>query len=106
MWREQRDLSYRGSSGYDQLEEEGALYNKALFRGKKEDIGTLVGERSFGGMLSGQTFPLENNDIKVFLPIADFQTATGERIDKVGVTPDIEVPSEEALDYILEELIK
>ncbi|THD69278.1 hypothetical protein E7Z59_02815 [Robertkochia marina] len=73
---------------------------------KKEKIVTLVGERSFGGMLSGKTFPMENSDIKVFLPIADFQTATGERIDKVGVAPDIEVKATEALDYVMEELIK
>lgn len=73
---------------------------------KKEKIGTLVGERSFGGMLSGKTFSMEDSDIKVFLPIADFQTATGERIDKVGVAPDISVPADQALDYVLDELIK
>ncbi|MBL7471434.1 S41 family peptidase [Robertkochia sediminum] len=72
---------------------------------KKEKIGTLVGEKTFGGMLSGKTFPL-NEKIKVFLPIADFQTATGERIDKVGVSPDIRVLADDALDYVLENLIK
>lgn len=72
---------------------------------KKNGLATLVGERSGGAMLSAEYFTV-NDAYKVFIPTADYQTATGERIDKVGVTPDVEVPAEEALDHVLENLIK
>ena len=72
---------------------------------KKKGIATLVGETSGGAMLSAEYFPVDEQ-FKVFIPIADYQTASGERIDKVGVTPNVEVPAKEALDYVLEELIK
>jgi C-terminal processing protease CtpA/Prc len=38
----------------------------------------------------------------LMLPIADFYTYDGIRLDKVGVSPDIEVKSEEALNKALE----
>ena len=71
---------------------------------QKFDIGTLVGERSAGAMLSGQTFPL-NDDYDIFIPISDYQTAEGKAIDKVGIEPDVKVDSEDALTHVLEELI-
>jgi C-terminal processing protease CtpA/Prc len=40
------------------------------------------------------------------LPIADFITAGGYRIDKVGVAPDVERKSSEALEHVLNVLIK
>jgi len=51
---------------------------------KKEKVATLVGEQSAGAMLSGFDYPV-NDDFDVFLPIADYQTANGERLDKIGV---------------------
>ncbi len=72
---------------------------------KREKVATLVGSTSAGAMLSAQYFKV-TKDYKMFLPIADYQTATGTRIDKVGVTPDIEVDPTTALKYVLENLIK
>ncbi|MEL6989728.1 MAG: S41 family peptidase, partial [Bacteroidota bacterium] len=57
---------------------------------KKNDIVTLVGATSAGEMLSGQRFKV-NKHYDVFLPISDYVTADGSRIDRVGVSPDIEV---------------
>jgi C-terminal processing protease CtpA/Prc len=74
-------------------------------RFKQQDIATLVGSRSNGSMLSGSTFRI-NENYTAFLPIADYQTAEGYRIDQVGVEPDIEVNPQEALDYVLENLIQ
>ncbi len=71
---------------------------------KKEDIGTLVGSKSAGAMLSSHKFPL-NESFVLTLPVADYLTASGERIDKVGVAPDIEVDPDDALEYVLENLI-
>ena len=38
----------------------------------------------------------------LMLPIADFYTYDGVRLDRVGVTPDIEVKSDDALNKALE----
>ena len=64
-----------------------------------------MGERTAGAMLSGARFPI-NNQYHLFLPISDFITADGYRIDKVGVAPDVERKSSEALEYVLNVLIK
>jgi C-terminal processing protease CtpA/Prc len=72
---------------------------------KKENVATLVGGCSAGAMLSANTFTV-NNDYNVFIPIADYQTPDGARIDKVGVEPDITVDSKEALNYTVNNLIK
>jgi carboxyl-terminal processing protease len=71
---------------------------------QKKNIATLVGSNSAGEMLSGQTFKVDDN-YQVFLPISDYQTADGDRLDKKGVAPDHEVDPEQALDYVLEQLI-
>lgn len=71
---------------------------------KKEGIATVVGGQTAGAMLSGATFEISDN-LSVFLPVADYLTANGERIDKVGVAPHHEVKPAEALKFVLEELI-
>ncbi|NMM47607.1 S41 family peptidase [Marinigracilibium pacificum] len=68
---------------------------------KDQKIATLIGQKSAGAMLSAYTFPI-NEKYGVFIPCADYQTSNGDRIDKVGVAPDIEVESEKALDHVLE----
>jgi hypothetical protein len=70
---------------------------------KRKQIATVVGRRTYGGMLSGGFFAV-NDDLKLFLPIADFLNEEGVRIDRVGVAPDVDVPAEEALEYVLEHL--
>ena len=72
---------------------------------QKYKVAALVGTKSAGAMLSGQAFKV-NEDYSVFLPISDYLTADGRRIDQVGVTPEHKVPSEQALEYVLNELIK
>ena len=71
---------------------------------KKMDIATLVGTTSAGNMLSGQWFQIDDN-YKAFIPISDYQTANGDRLDQIGVAPHHMVPSEKALNYVLDELI-
>lgn len=71
---------------------------------KEMEIATVVGERSNGAMLSAYWFDV-NEDFRVQIPIADYQTARGDRLDKVGVMPDVLVPSQEALDHVLNVLI-
>jgi len=71
---------------------------------QKEKLATLVGPTSAGNMLSGQHFKIDNS-YKVFIPISDYQTAAGDRLDQMGVTPEYKVRSENTLDFVLNELI-
>ena len=68
------------------------------FKHRKRAI--VVGETTAGAMLTGEEFDL-GNGFKLFLPTADYYAADGYRIDQKGVTPDIEVKQEEALEYVL-----
>lgn len=61
----------------------------------------IIGERTYGGMLAASPFVVSGK-YTLMLPIADFYTYDGIRLDKVGVSPDIEVKSEEALNKALE----
>ena len=68
------------------------------FKHRKRAI--VVGETTAGAMLTGEEFDL-GNGFKLFLPTADYYAADGYRIDQKGVTPDIEVKQDEALEYVL-----
>ncbi|HEX8332871.1 MAG TPA: S41 family peptidase [Segetibacter sp.] len=83
----------------------GSATEPFVYELKKLPNATVVGERTAGAMLSGARFPI-NDQYNLFLPISDFITADGNRIDKVGVAPDVERKSSEALEYVLSVLIK
>lgn len=71
---------------------------------KQRGKATIVGRKTNGAMLTGKYFPV-SDDLKLFLPVADYLMADGTRLDQKGVEPDILLRSEEALDYTLENLI-
>lgn len=62
---------------------------------------TIVGERTAGAMLSSDTVELSNGWM-LQLPVADFYTPQGTRLDQVGVKPDFVVPVEKALEKALQ----
>jgi carboxyl-terminal processing protease len=64
---------------------------------------TVVGERTAGAMLSGESFPMDET-FRLFLPVADYVTPDLVRLDRRGVAPDIEVPAEQALERALAEI--
>ncbi|GAA4850696.1 S41 family peptidase [Algivirga pacifica] len=70
---------------------------------KKEKIATLVGSASAGAMLSANAFTI-NEDYDVFVPVSDYQTYDGIRLDKVGVQPNIAIEADKALELVLEQL--
>jgi hypothetical protein len=61
---------------------------------------TIVGETTAGAMLSATVFQV-NGKYHLFLPIADYYNAELQRLDQVGVKPDIEVKADEALEHVL-----
>ena len=68
---------------------------------KEKKLATIVGENTAGAMLSAALFDI-GGKYKLFLPLADFYTYDGVRLDGVGVKPDIETSSEDALNKVLE----
>lgn len=41
----------------------------------------------------------------IIVPIADFYTADGQRIEQKGVVPDVKIDTSKALDFTLDKLI-
>jgi hypothetical protein len=61
----------------------------------------IVGETTMGAMLNGEQFII-NDRFSLFLPTADFYTADGKRIDRIGVEPDVKVDPTVALEKTME----
>ncbi|MBU1187507.1 MAG: S41 family peptidase [Gammaproteobacteria bacterium] len=66
---------------------------------------TIVGEVTDGAMLSGDRVPVDD-DLLLFLPVADYVAPDGTRLDLVGVQPDVAVPGEQALATALQLLAR
>lgn len=61
---------------------------------------TLVGEPTAGAMLSSNRFDV-GDGWYLILPVADYHTAQGERLEGHGVTPDYSTASADALEHAL-----
>ncbi|MGN6477627.1 MAG: S41 family peptidase, partial [Flavipsychrobacter sp.] len=70
---------------------------------KQSKHATIVGERTAGAMLNGETFSMPDG-YKLVVPTATFYTTDGYKIDRQGITPDISVPSKDALTTVLKYL--
>jgi Peptidase family S41 len=82
----------------------GSTCEPIVYALKKQKNCTIIGEKTAGGMLNGEIFPLANG-YSMVIPTADYYTADGFRIDQQGVMPTIKTPSKEALDYVMMNLI-
>lgn len=67
---------------------------------KYHKLATLVGETTAGEMLSANYITVKDG-WNLVLPVADYYTSDRYRIEQKGVTPDVRVKSEDALDYVL-----
>ena len=72
----------------------GSTCEPIVYALKKSQRAQIIGEKTYGGMLAGCPFDVSGK-YRIMLPIADFYTADGVRLDRVGVEPDIE--SDDAL---------
>jgi len=68
---------------------------------KNRNMATIIGEKTAGAMLASSYFNFSEKYI-LKLPIADFYTYDGDRLEGVGVMPNIETASEDALNKALE----
>lgn len=79
----------------------GSTCEPMVYALKNTKRAKIIGEKTAGAMLAAVGFEVSGK-YTVMLPIADFYTYNGVRLDKVGVSPDIEVKSEDALTKALE----
>ena len=79
----------------------GSTCEPIVYALKNTNRATVIGEKTFGGMLAASPFVIENK-YTLMLPISDFYTYDGVRLDRVGVSPNIEVKSADALEKALE----
>ncbi|MFS4492453.1 S41 family peptidase [Maribacter sp. 2308TA10-17] len=70
---------------------------------KNQKVVTIVGEPTAGEMMSGMDFKLDDQ-LTIFLPVLDYITAAGTRLDRVGVQPTIEVLADKALTTVLQSI--
>lgn len=83
----------------------GSTCEPIVYALKSSKKATIIGERTAGAMLAASPFYVEGKYM-LLIPIADFYTHDGVRLDKVGVSPDIEVKSEDADEKALEMINK
>jgi C-terminal processing protease CtpA/Prc len=56
-------------------------------------------------MLSAEAFNISAG-FQIWLPISDYYTVDGYQIDQKGVLPNIKVKSTDALNYVINNLLK
>lgn len=79
----------------------GSTCEPIVYALKSRKKAIIVGERTAGAMLSASAF-VASGKYMLWVPVGDFYTHDGVRLDKVGVTPDIETKPEDALTKALE----
>ncbi|PBQ33304.1 hypothetical protein CNR22_16485 [Sphingobacteriaceae bacterium] len=79
----------------------GSTCEPMVYALKNTKKATIIGEKTYGGMLAASPF-VASGKYMLMVPIADFYTYDGVRLDKVGVEPDIKVTSDEALNKAME----
>lgn len=83
----------------------GSTCEPIVYGLKQSGRAIIVGENTAGKMLSSEPFDVKN-DFQIYVPIADFYTNDGVRLDQKGVAPNYKVKYKEALNYTLDKLIK
>lgn len=66
---------------------------------------TIIGERTAGEVLSQKVFDVAPG-YHLFLPVADYYSAKGIRIEGKGISPDIEASAEEAMAIAQQQIDK
>ncbi len=62
---------------------------------QKENIATVIGSKTAGAVVSMEYFNLQNFGLSI--PILDYYTSDGKRLDKIGVEPNISCEPKDAL---------
>ena len=79
----------------------GSTCEPIVYALKKNKKAVVIGEKTAGAMLAAVGYDILGK-YSLLVPIADFYTYDGVRLDRFGVNPDVEVKSENALTKALE----
>lgn len=79
----------------------GSTCEPIVYALKNSKRATVIGENTYGGMLAASPYTVIGK-YRLMIPIADFYTYDGVRLDKVGVAPDVKTKSEDAENKALE----
>lgn len=79
----------------------GSTCEPLVYGLKHSKRATIVGEKTYGGMLNGEQFNITKS-FRLWVPTADYYTSDGKRIDRVGVIPDVVCKQAVALEKTLE----
>ncbi|MFV8357819.1 S41 family peptidase [Flavobacterium sp. XS1P32] len=99
------DINYKGNLFILTNTKTASTCEPLVYELKTQKRATIVGTKTAGAMLNAEKFSLLNN-FYMYIPTADYYTSDGYRIEQNGVLPDIETKSEEALEKVINELIK
>jgi carboxyl-terminal processing protease len=72
---------------------------------KETHVGTLIGRHTSGAMLGAMTFAVEGG-WTLMIPVWDFRTPKGVRVEGVGVGPDLLVKYRQGKDADLAAALK
>jgi Peptidase family S41 len=67
---------------------------------QQQNRAVIIGEKTAGAVISMEPFNIHN--LTITIPMLDYYTADGKRLDKTGVVPDVLCKREEALQKALE----
>lgn len=67
---------------------------------KENNLGKVIGKQTAGSLLNAKSFYLDK-DIMLLVPINDFVSYGGYRVDKKGIKPDISVRNQDELEYTI-----
>jgi hypothetical protein len=74
---------------------------EALIIGVKEyGLGKVIGRKTAGSLLNAKSYDIDN-DIILLVPINDFISFGGYRVDMKGIKPDIKVRKQDILNYTI-----
>jgi C-terminal processing protease CtpA/Prc len=68
---------------------------------KEYNLATIVGQRTSGGLLNPQRFHIDE-DIMLVVPVNDFISYNGFRIEQQGIEPDIRTKRGQELERVME----
>jgi hypothetical protein len=75
---------------------------EALTIGAKEyNLAKIAGEKTAGGLLSVKRFKVDE-DIMLFVPVNDFISYNGYRVDQKGIKPDIKTKKGKELEQLID----
>lgn len=90
-----------GGKVYVLTNQQMASTSEILALGLQENkLAVLAGKKTAGAALSGKKFTADKR-VSVTIPVNDYISPLGYRIDKRGIIPDIKISAADELDYLL-----